>query len=79
MVNSINGMEERFPARLGQKETKILLYSTPALYVTAHALRRFMPALRAARDLKTISEVSEGFDEFQKFIEKSYRERKYLR
>jgi len=57
---------------------KILLYSTPALYVTAPALRRFMPALRESRDLKTISEVSLGFDEFQKFIEKSYRERKYL-
>jgi 2,3-dimethylmalate lyase len=57
---------------------KILLYSTPALYVTAHALRRFMPALRESRDLKTISEVSLGFDEFQKFIEKSYQERKYL-
>ena len=38
-----------------------------------------MPALRAAHDLKTISEVSLGFDEFQKVIEKSYRERKYLR
>jgi 2-methylisocitrate lyase-like PEP mutase family enzyme len=58
---------------------KILLYSTPALYVSAHALRRFMPALREARDLKTISEVSLGFDEFQQFIERSYRDRKYLR
>ncbi|HEY7138993.1 MAG TPA: isocitrate lyase/PEP mutase family protein [Methylomirabilota bacterium] len=58
---------------------KILLYSTPALYVAAHALRRFMPALRESRDLGAISEVSLGFDEFQTFIEKSYRERKYLR
>jgi 2,3-dimethylmalate lyase len=58
---------------------KILLYSTPALYVTAHALRRYLPALRESRDLKTIAEVSVAFDDFQKFIEKSYRERKYLR
>jgi 2-methylisocitrate lyase-like PEP mutase family enzyme len=58
---------------------KILLYSTPALYLTAHALRQWMPALRQARDLKAIADVSLGFDEFQRFIEKSYRERKYLR
>ena len=58
---------------------KILLYSTPALYVTAHALRRYLPALRESRDLKTIAEVCVAFDDFQKFIEKSYRERKYLR
>ena len=37
------------------------------------------PPCGEARDLKTISEVSLGFDEFQKFIEKSYCERKYLR
>lgn len=58
---------------------KILLYSTPALYVVAHALRRYMPRLRESRDLKTISDASLAFDEFQKFIEKSYRERTYLR
>jgi hypothetical protein len=49
------------------------------LYVTAHALRRYLPALRESRDLKTIAEVSVAFDDFQKFIEKSYRERKYPR
>ncbi len=58
---------------------KILLYSTPALYVTAHALRQWLPALRQARDLKSIADASLQFDEFQQFIEKSYRERKYLR
>ena len=58
---------------------KILLYSTPALYLTAHALRQWMPALRQARDLKAIADASLQFDEFQQFIEKSYRERKYLR
>jgi 2,3-dimethylmalate lyase len=58
---------------------KILLYSTPALYVTAHALRQWLPALRQARDLKAITDASLQFDEFQQFIEKSYRERKYLR
>lgn len=58
---------------------KILLYSTPALYVTAHALRQWMPALRQARDLKSLAGASLQFDEFQQLIEKSYRERKYLR
>ena len=57
---------------------KILLYSTPALYLTAHALRQWMPALRQGRDLKAIADASLQFDEFQQFIEKSYRERKYL-
>ena len=38
-----------------------------------------MPRLRESRDLKTISDASLAFDEFQKFIEKSYRERTYLR
>ena len=66
MANSINGMAEQF-------------YWTPALYVTTYALRHFMPALRASRDLKAISEASVAFDEFQQFIEKSYRDRKYLR
>ena len=54
-------------------------HSTPALYVTAHALRRFMPAVHEARALRTISEVSLGYDEFQQLIEKSRQERKYLR
>jgi hypothetical protein len=65
MANSIDGMAEQF-------------YWTPALYVTTYALRHFMPALRAC-DLKAISEASVAFDEFQQFIEKSYRDRKYLR
>lgn len=38
-----------------------------------------MPALRSPRNLKTMSEVSPGLDEFQQFIEKSRQERKYLR
>jgi 2-methylisocitrate lyase-like PEP mutase family enzyme len=58
---------------------KILLYSTPALYLTAHALRQWLPALRQSRDLKALTDASLQFDEFQQFIEKSYRERKYLR
>jgi 2-methylisocitrate lyase-like PEP mutase family enzyme len=58
---------------------KILLYSTPALYLTAHALRQWMPALRQSRDLKALADASLQFDEFQPFIEKSYRERQYLR
>lgn len=47
--------------------------------MTAHVLRRFMPALHEARDLRTILEVSLRFDEFQQLIEKRRQERKYLR
>jgi 2-methylisocitrate lyase-like PEP mutase family enzyme len=43
------------------------------------AVRQWMPALRRGRDLKAIADASLQFDEFQQFIEKSYRERKYLR
>jgi hypothetical protein len=51
----------------------------PALYLTAHALRPWMPALRPARDLRAIADASLQFDELQQLIEKSDRERKYLR
>lgn len=51
---------------------KIILYSTPTLYITAHALFKQMKRLRETHDLNSISEDSVTFAEFQKFVENSY-------
>ena len=58
---------------------KILLYSTPALYLATHVMRQLLPVLRASGDLGAISHASTTFAEFQELIEKHYRARKYLR
>lgn len=54
---------------------KIVLYSTPTLYVVAHSLFKWMSVLRDTHDLKSISEESLTFPEFQAFIEKKYLSR----
>jgi 2-methylisocitrate lyase-like PEP mutase family enzyme len=51
---------------------KIVLYSTPALYVVQRAMQHWMRVLHEARDLNSISDVSVTFKEFQSFIEASY-------
>ncbi len=51
---------------------KIVLYSTPALYVAANAMLKLMTVLRETRDLSSISEESATFREFQAFIEGQY-------
>jgi 2,3-dimethylmalate lyase len=51
---------------------KIALYSTPALYVVAKALRSTLATLHATHDLKSIAEQSVSFGEFQHFIETAY-------
>ena len=55
---------------------KILLYSTPALYVMTRCLREWLPVLRKSGDLRSISDVSVAFEEFQTMIERSYKSRR---
>jgi hypothetical protein len=51
---------------------KVILYSTPALYLIHKTLKRWMQVLHDANDLKVISDASSTFTEFQSFIETSY-------
>ncbi len=54
---------------------KIVLYSTPALFVVAKAMRESLKRLRESHDLKSIGEESIGFRDFQGFMERRYRRR----
>jgi 2,3-dimethylmalate lyase len=54
---------------------KILLYSTPALYLATRAMRTWLPLLREAGTLERITEASATFQEFQQLIESSYQRR----
>jgi 2-methylisocitrate lyase-like PEP mutase family enzyme len=51
---------------------KIVLYSTPALYVAANAMLKAMTLLRETRELDSISRDSTSFREFQQLIEGPY-------
>jgi len=51
---------------------KIVLYSTPALYVAANAMAKAMTTLRETGELASISDESTTFREFQHFIEGRY-------
>jgi 2-methylisocitrate lyase-like PEP mutase family enzyme len=51
---------------------KVLLYSTPALYVTVRALLDSLPRLRETHDLSSIAGDSVTFKQFQDLIESSY-------
>jgi methylisocitrate lyase len=51
---------------------KIIQYSTPALYVVTHTLRKAMAQLREHHRLDAIGDVSDSFKDFQKFIEERY-------
>jgi len=55
---------------------KIVLYSTPALYVAVSAMAQSMARLRSARSLASISPDSVAFREFQHFIEGRYLRRR---
>jgi 2-methylisocitrate lyase-like PEP mutase family enzyme len=54
---------------------KIVLYSTPALYVATHAVFKQMRMLRETHDLKAISVESVSFPDFQRLIETGYKKR----
>lgn len=54
---------------------KVVLYSTPALYVAFQALKEQMARLHETHDLNTISERSIQFGDFQAFLERRYKQR----
>jgi 2-methylisocitrate lyase-like PEP mutase family enzyme len=54
---------------------KIVLYSTPALYVAANAMLKAMTLLKETRALDSISGDSTSFREFQQLIEGPYLRR----
>ena len=55
---------------------KIVLYSTPALYVAANAMIKAMTVLRETGELSSISDESTTFKEFQAFVEGQYFRRR---
>jgi methylisocitrate lyase len=61
-------------AELSKMGFKVLLYSTPALYVAVRALRDCMERLHAAHDLGAIADDSVTFKQFQQLIETQYLE-----
>jgi len=62
-------------AELQKLGFKIVLYSTPALYVAAKAVSKQMRLLHETHDLNSISPESIGFRDFQLFIETKYGRR----
>ncbi len=59
-------------AELHRLGFSVVLYSTPALYLTSRALFAQLKVLKAAGDLSAISAESSSFEEFQDFIESRY-------
>ena len=57
---------------LGALGFKVILYSTPALFLVARVLLDQLPRLRVGNDLNTISSESCTFSEFQDFVESRY-------
>jgi 2,3-dimethylmalate lyase len=74
IVNLIHGGKTQpLPARkLHALGFKVVLYSTPALYVAANAMSKAMRTLKDTGELESISEGSTTFREFQQFIEGQY-------
>jgi 2,3-dimethylmalate lyase len=62
-------------AELQKLGFKVVLYSTPALYVAANAVSKQMRLLHETHDLNSISPESVGFRDFQQFIETKYERR----
>ena len=59
-------------AELAKMGFKVLLYSTPALYVAVRALKESMSLLQRSHDLSSISDESVTFKQFQALIEEPY-------
>jgi methylisocitrate lyase len=54
---------------------KVVLYSTPTLFLLQRALLDWLPRLHQTHDLRSIAGASVGFGDFQGFIERVYRSR----
>jgi 2-methylisocitrate lyase-like PEP mutase family enzyme len=62
---------------LGRIGFKMVLYSTPALYAAAYAMRRTLERLKKTGTLASLADESFTFPEFQSFIELRYLSRPY--
>lgn len=51
---------------------KVILYSTPTLFLTMRSLQEWLPRLHQTHDLNVLSSASSSFSEFQRFIEELY-------
>jgi len=60
---------------LGRLGFKVVLYSTPALYVAFRAMTESMRVLQERHDLDAIAGHSASFGEFQKFLADRYADR----
>jgi 2-methylisocitrate lyase-like PEP mutase family enzyme len=65
-------------AELSKMGFKVLLYSTPALYVAVRAMQASLERLWASHDLASIADDSVTFKEFQQLIETPYLEQQAL-
>ena len=54
---------------------KVILYSTPTLFLMQRALEEWLPRLQQTHDLRSIADASVGFADFQGFLEGVYRSR----
>ena len=74
VINLIHGGKTQLlpSQQLHELGFKIVLYSTPALYVAANAMIKAMKTLRDTNELSSISEDSVNFREFQGFMEQRY-------
>ncbi len=74
VINLIHGGKTQLlPSRqLHDLGFKIVLYSTPALYVAANAMIKMMKVLRETNELSSISDESVTFRDFQGFVEGRY-------
>jgi 2-methylisocitrate lyase-like PEP mutase family enzyme len=77
VINLIHGGKTQLlPSRqLHDLGFKIVLYSTPALYVAANAMVKAMSVLRQTGELSSISQESTTFRDFQGFMEARYFQR----
>ena len=73
-VNLIyGGLTPMLPApELHKLGFKVVLYSTPTLFVVAKAMWEWLPRLKKSHDLGSIADGSVSFREFQSFLEDLY-------
>jgi 2-methylisocitrate lyase-like PEP mutase family enzyme len=60
---------------LAEMGFKVALYSTPALYLVAQHLSRWLRVLHETQDLRALGPESMGFPEFQRLMENQHRTR----
>jgi len=57
---------------LQQMGFKVILYSTPTLFLVAQAMWEWLPKLKQTHDLKSLNDGSCQFGDFQRFLQEVY-------